>query len=183
MSIARRSCGCCLPLSARYPKAAAARPTARPSRSSPTARWGHGQQPEGPVRRRRARTSRYGSTSRRGVTFVKVSSGGCACYAIDRSGKLWARGANQKNGQLGTNSGALIETNPVRFPALPGCGQPRRRVPVGPVICRSIVRASCRTRGGKGTYPFAAAQAWPSWVSQSSMRTSACPVALAGWRA
>ena len=183
MSIARRSCGC-LPLSARYPEAAAARPTARPSRSSPTARVGTW-----------AATGRASSATASSDVpvrvhvpagcdlFVKVSSGGCACYAIDRSGKLWARSANQKNGQLGTNSGALIETNPVRFPALPGCGQPRRRVPVGPVICRSIVRASCRTWGGKGTYPFAAAQAWPSWVSQSSMRTSACPVALAGWRA
>jgi alpha-tubulin suppressor-like RCC1 family protein len=46
-----------------------------------------------------------------GVTFVTVSSGGYASYAIDTSGRLWAWGGNQ-NGQLGTG-GAAVETRPV----------------------------------------------------------------------
>ena len=37
----------------------------------------------------------------KGVTFVKVNSGGYASYAIDSTGKLWAWGDN-KAGQLGT---------------------------------------------------------------------------------
>jgi alpha-tubulin suppressor-like RCC1 family protein len=46
------------------------------------------------------------------VAFVNVNSGGYACYAIDRSGRLWAWGGNQ-NGQLGTSSGTRIEASPV----------------------------------------------------------------------
>ena len=48
----------------------------------------------------------------KGVTFVKVNSGGYACYAIDSSGRLWAWGGNQ-NGQLGTGTGTRFETYPV----------------------------------------------------------------------
>jgi alpha-tubulin suppressor-like RCC1 family protein len=47
-----------------------------------------------------------------GVTFTTVNSGGYSCYAIDRSGRLWAWGGNQ-NGQLGTGSSARIQTTPV----------------------------------------------------------------------
>jgi alpha-tubulin suppressor-like RCC1 family protein len=48
-----------------------------------------------------------------GVTFVKVSSGGYASYAIDRSGRLWAWGDN-KSGQLGTGSIPTMATQPLR---------------------------------------------------------------------
>jgi alpha-tubulin suppressor-like RCC1 family protein len=47
-----------------------------------------------------------------GVTFTTVNSGGYSCYAIDRSGRLWAWGGNQ-NGQLGTGSSVRIQTAPV----------------------------------------------------------------------
>ena len=48
----------------------------------------------------------------RGVSFVKVSSGGYASYAIDRSGRLFAWGDN-KSGQLGTGRTPLVATKPV----------------------------------------------------------------------
>jgi alpha-tubulin suppressor-like RCC1 family protein len=48
-----------------------------------------------------------------GVSFVKVSSGGYASYAIDRTGKLWAWGDNT-SGQLGTGANNAIATKPVR---------------------------------------------------------------------
>ncbi len=47
-----------------------------------------------------------------GVTFVKVSSGGYASYAIDNSGRLWSWGDN-KSGQLGTGGSPVIATKPV----------------------------------------------------------------------
>ncbi len=48
----------------------------------------------------------------RGVTFVNVSSGGYASYAIDSSGRLWAWGDN-KSGQLGIGPGQPPVTLPV----------------------------------------------------------------------
>ena len=47
-----------------------------------------------------------------GVSFVRVSSGGFASYAIDRLGRLWAWGDN-KSGQLGTGGRTGIVTKPV----------------------------------------------------------------------
>jgi alpha-tubulin suppressor-like RCC1 family protein len=48
----------------------------------------------------------------KGVTFVKVNSGGDTCFGIDRQGRLWAWGDNRQ-GQLGTGSSAHRETVPV----------------------------------------------------------------------
>ena len=48
----------------------------------------------------------------RGVSFVKVSSGGYASYAIDRSDRLWAWGGNQ-SGQLGTGGTPVVATRPI----------------------------------------------------------------------
>jgi alpha-tubulin suppressor-like RCC1 family protein len=48
----------------------------------------------------------------KGVTFVKINSGGYSTYAIDKSGQLWAWGGGQ-NGQLGIGLGAPIKTHPV----------------------------------------------------------------------
>jgi alpha-tubulin suppressor-like RCC1 family protein len=47
-----------------------------------------------------------------GVTFLKVDSGGYACYAIDRHGRLWSWGGNDY-GQLGTGGSALFAARPV----------------------------------------------------------------------
>jgi alpha-tubulin suppressor-like RCC1 family protein len=47
-----------------------------------------------------------------GVTFVKVTSGGYASYAIDSQGGLWAWGGNNF-GQLGTGTSARRKTRPV----------------------------------------------------------------------
>ena len=48
-----------------------------------------------------------------GVSFVTVSSGGYASYAIDGSGRLWAWGDN-RSGQLGTGEGVTMATTPVK---------------------------------------------------------------------
>ena len=60
----------------------------------------------------RAPTSRSRSAFPRHVTFVWVSSGGYASYAIDQTGRVWAWGDN-RSGQLGTGSVPLRATLPV----------------------------------------------------------------------
>lgn len=47
-----------------------------------------------------------------GVTFVTVSSGGYASYAVDSKGRLWAWGDN-RSGQLGTGADRTESTLPV----------------------------------------------------------------------
>lgn len=47
----------------------------------------------------------------RGVEAVAVASGGFACYAIDKSGELWAWGRNEV-GQLGTGSSGPDQLTP-----------------------------------------------------------------------
>lgn len=47
-----------------------------------------------------------------GVGAVAVASGGFACYAIDRSGKLWSWGRNEV-GQLGTGSSGPDQLTPI----------------------------------------------------------------------
>ena len=47
----------------------------------------------------------------KGVAFVRISSGGYASYAIDRTGRLWAWGDN-RSGQLGT-TGSTTAMKPV----------------------------------------------------------------------
>jgi alpha-tubulin suppressor-like RCC1 family protein len=48
----------------------------------------------------------------RGVSFERVSSGGYASFAIDRSDRLWAWGGNQ-SGQLGTGGTPVVATRPI----------------------------------------------------------------------
>ncbi len=56
-------------------------------------------------------------TEPKGVTFVKVNSGGGTNFAIDSSGHLWAWGWNAK-GQVGTGSAKTKQLTPVRVGAV-----------------------------------------------------------------
>ena len=92
----------------------------------------------------------------KGVTFVKVSSGGYASYAIDRSGRLWAWGDN-KSGQLGTGAPPPSPRNRSAWAsASRRCRRPPRTWPASAGQLRAVVMAiptTGTTRLGGGPPP------------------------------